>query len=458
MQVSLFKLKIFFLHINFLVLFFFSPIPLRGIVEGFYGTPWTFENRVDLIKFCRNHNLNSYIYAPKNDPYHRDKWRVPYPDEKIQEFKNLILLANINKVRFIFAVSPGLDLNFIGEKANEDFNILLTKIDSLYKIGCKEFAIFFDDIIADINSGKNHAKFLNKLQKALNVKYSDINPIITIPTEFYTNSMIDKDGNIKQYTEDFSHILNKKIIVLYTGDRVVSDGIPLESFKKTLNIYKKDLGIWWNYPVNDYLKNKLALGPIEKLPTSNIKSIFFNPMRQIQLSKIAIATGAKYSLSPKTYNANNSWNKAIEEQFKELAPAMKIFAIHSRHFENSWAFIGPDDGPEFYAETHQVILDTKSKKKVDFSKLLSLINKMEKSANILLQYLPIEILAECKLQLEQFKRIINADKIAVKSLQNLKLDNELKSLRSEIFKHENEALISEKSAVKFIDEVLNLFE
>ena len=83
---------------------------------------------------------------------------------------------------------------------------------------------------------------------------------------------------------------------------------------------------------------------------------------------------------------------------------------------------------------------------------------MENSANILLQGLPDEILAECKLQLEQFKRIINADKIAVKSLQNLKLDNELKSLRSEIFKHENEALISEKSAVKFIDEVLNLFE
>ena len=247
-------------------------------------------------------------------------------------------------------------------------------------------------------------------------------------------------------------------MVLYTGDGVVCDGISEESFRKALDIYKRDLGIWWNYPVNDFLPNKLALGPIEKLPTSNIQSIFFNPMGQVQLSKIALATGAEYSLSPETYDATKSWNKVIEEQYKELAPAMKIFAIHSRHMENSWAFIGSDDGPDFYAEAHQVVLDTKNKKNVDFSKLINLIDEMENSANILLQGLPDEILAECKLQLEQFKRIINADRIAVKSLQNLKLSTELKSLRNEISLYETKALISEKSAVKFIDEVLELFE
>ena len=37
------------------------------------------------------HNLNSYIYAPKDDPYHRNKWRDPYPDDKIQELAHLDL-------------------------------------------------------------------------------------------------------------------------------------------------------------------------------------------------------------------------------------------------------------------------------------------------------------------------------------------------------------------------------
>ena len=163
-----------FLIANFIVLCFSSTIPLRGIVEGFYGTPWTFEDRADLIKFSGNHSLNAYIYAPKDDPYHRDKWREPYPEAKIQELKNLITIANVNNVRFIFAVSPGLDLNFIGEKANKDFNILMTKLDSIYEIGCRDFAIFFDDISAGLNSGRNQANFLNKLQEALNEKYSDI--------------------------------------------------------------------------------------------------------------------------------------------------------------------------------------------------------------------------------------------------------------------------------------------
>ena len=166
-----------------------------------------------------------------------------------------------------FAVSPGIDLNYYGEKGEEDFNTLMVKLNSIYEIGGRDFAIFFDDINADQNSGKNQANFLNRLYEELNSKYTDLNSLITVPTEYWLDSMIDGDGNIKQYTKDFSSILNKKIIVLYTGDGVVCDGISDESFQKAIEIYNRNLGIWWNYPVNDFLPTKLALGPIEKLPT-----------------------------------------------------------------------------------------------------------------------------------------------------------------------------------------------
>ena len=434
-----------------------SPIPLRGIVEGFYGTPWTYEDRADLIKFSRRHHLNAYIYAPKDDPYHRDKWRDPYPNDKIKELKNLISLSKENKVRFIFAVSPGLDLNYYGDKGTEDLNTLILKLDSLYEIGCRDFAIFFDDIDLQSDSGKNQAIFLNSLQDELNLKYSDINPIITVPTEYWRTSMVDQKGNIKQYTKDFSTNLSKNIIVLYTGEEVVGDGISDEDFKKATDIYQRDLGIWWNYPVNDFLTTKRALGPIEKLPTSNVQSIFYNPMEQVQLSKIALATGAEYAMSPDKYDSDDSWNRVIEEQFGELSSAMKVFALHSRHMENSWAKVGPPDGPEFYEKAHQAVIDTRDKILYDFTKVLNLIDEMENSAIILLEKLPSNILDECKPQIRQFQRIAYADRIAVKSLQDLKLDPELKTLRQDISNHENEAVISEESAVKFIDEVLELF-
>ena len=122
------------------------PIPLRGVVEGFYGTPWTFDDRADIIDFCRKNNLNSYIYAPKDDPYHREKWRKPYPADKLAEMRQLVAVARKNNVRFIFAVSPGLDLNYKGAKGDEDFKLMIKKLDAMYELGVRDFAIFFDDL------------------------------------------------------------------------------------------------------------------------------------------------------------------------------------------------------------------------------------------------------------------------------------------------------------------------
>ena len=441
----------------------YSPILLRGIVEGFYGEPWSNENRIDMIKFCSQYKLNSYIYAPKDDPYHREKWRLPYPDKKISEFKNLVNISRQNNVSFIFAISPGLDLEFEGENGEKDLLSMIHKLDMMYNIGIRNFAIFFDDLDKNQN-GKNQAEFLNKIQKNLNKKYNDIYPLITVPTHYTRKYMYDKKGNIDDYTKNFSTILNKNIIVLYTGDKVVSDGISDKSFKETKNIYKRNLGIWWNYPVNDYFREnnkiinkKLALGPIEKLPKTKSKSIFFNPMIQPLLSKIAIATGAEYALSPSTYEPIKSWNKVIEKQFGDLAKDMKIFASHSQYMKTTKVKIGPPDGVEFYNKTHKVISDIKNGKKIDFNEINGLINEMENAANNLLEKLPKNILNECELMLKQFKRITQGDKIAVKSLMDGKLYTELKNMRKEIHDFEKKVLVSEFSAVLFIDEVIKMF-
>ena len=449
-----------FLKINIPI----SPIPLRGIVEGFYGKTWNFDIRVDMLKFCGEYNLNSYIYAPKNDPYHRDKWREPYPDDKIKELKNLVDIALQNNVHFIFAISPGLDLNYEGEKGEQDFQYMLNKLDSMYNIGIKDFAIFFDDLPVGQN-GSNQAYFLNKIQNSLNKKYLNISYLLTVPTVYARKFMINGNSKINDYTRDFSTKLNKNIIVLYTGDNIVSDGISDKNFNAAKNIYGRNLGIWWNYPVNDYYYHnnstrfiKLALGPIEKLPHIKPNSIFFNPMGQPILSKISIGTGADYALSTTTYNPVVSWNKVIEKQFGDLAPAMKIFASHSQHMKIRFFKSGPPDAPEFYKEAHQVVMNAKKRKIVNITKLNYLIDEMENSANILLEKLPSDILNECKLMLEQFKRIENADRVAAQSLKNNKLESELKDLRQEIKENELKSMVSEFCAVRFIDVVIRFFE
>ncbi|MBR0062140.1 MAG: beta-N-acetylglucosaminidase domain-containing protein, partial [Selenomonadaceae bacterium] len=281
------------------------PIPLRGVIEGFYGTPWTFDDRADIIDFCRKNNLNSYVYAPKDDPYHREQWRKPYPADKLAEMKQLVAVARNNNVRFIFAVSPGLDLNYKGAKGDEDFKLMIKKLDAMYELGVRDFAILFDDLKDNKGrhheNGKEQAEFLNRVQKNLRERYKDVAPLIMVPTEYYYLDMV-KGNKIKPYTRDLAENLDPRIVVLYTGRGVVCDGITDKELAEVNEIFGREVGIWWNYPVNDYSLTpdgnrnvKLALGAIEKLPTAKMTAIFFNPMGQVQLSKISMATGAIYA-------------------------------------------------------------------------------------------------------------------------------------------------------------------
>ena len=291
-----------------------EPIPIRGVVEGFYGTPWTQENRIDMLNFCGEHGLNAYIYAPKDDPYHRAKWREPYPQDKLNDLAELINQAKVDNVKFIFAVSPGLDLDYSSESEQD---AMIAKLKAMYDLGVRDFAIFFDDI--ENMDGGAQAQFLNVIQDRFVKVYDDVSPLITVPTEYYRHNMIDGNGR-KPYTVNFAKTISPDIIVLYTGEGVVRPELTDEQYKAANDIYERDLGIWWNYPVNDYMEDKLALGMIDNLPRhSNIPAIFFNPMKYEQLSKIALATGADYANDPENYNPDDSWNEAIEEQFGDLA-------------------------------------------------------------------------------------------------------------------------------------------
>lgn len=75
--------------------------------------------------------MNTYIYAPKDDPYHRENWRDEYLESEMKRMNELIETSNENKVDFVFAISPGIDIRFDGEEGEEDFKALVSKCESL---------------------------------------------------------------------------------------------------------------------------------------------------------------------------------------------------------------------------------------------------------------------------------------------------------------------------------------
>src|SRR5690349_20997837 len=66
---------------------------LRGVVEGYYGRPWSGDARRDVIRFMGSHGLDTFVYGPKNDPRHRDRWREPYPSDALHDFRATVRVA-----------------------------------------------------------------------------------------------------------------------------------------------------------------------------------------------------------------------------------------------------------------------------------------------------------------------------------------------------------------------------
>ena len=442
---------------------FAAPIPLRGIVEGFYGKPWTQEQRIDMMAFCEAHGLNAYIYAPKDDPYHREKWREPYPEAQIKKLAALIGEAQRHHVKFIFALSPGLDNSYTPLRGAMDRKKLLEKLESVYALGVRDFAVFFDDITE--KDGQGQAELLRWLDAHFVKPRGDVSPLLTVPTEYFLPDMRGTDGKAKPYTKDFSLGLPKDALPLFTGDGVVMQGLSGKTLDDTERLYGRRLGLWWNYPVNDYMEAKLALGPVEKLPEAGIPAIFFNPMSAAELSKISLATGAAYALAPESYEPQAAWEKAIREQYKELAPQMTLFAGQSQHLENNWANIGRQDGEALRAEIEDFWRAWPKGEGAEAKRaaLREKFSELAAAAKTLRSKLPGKKLRECKPQLKQLELLAEADVLALDWLEAIragdekrakKLEKKMGKKREKIVKNEAAAKISETVCRAFLDEAL----
>ncbi|MDZ7731697.1 MAG: beta-N-acetylglucosaminidase domain-containing protein [Acidimicrobiia bacterium] len=83
---------------------------IRGVIEGFYGPPWSWDDRRHVSsRVCHGHGMTHYVYAPKDDPLHRARWREPYPDDELDHFERLV---SDGTLEVGFAISPGLSIDY----------------------------------------------------------------------------------------------------------------------------------------------------------------------------------------------------------------------------------------------------------------------------------------------------------------------------------------------------------
>jgi hyaluronoglucosaminidase len=316
----------------------YPTMPIRGAIEGFYGEPWSHEDRLRQLVFYGEHKMNSYIYAPKDDPYHRDKWRDPYPQEKIKEIEQLVNTSQKNHVDFTFAISPG---NTITYSSDEDLQALIDKAQAMWDIGVRSFALYLDDIDPNLRSPQDRVMFgsdpnppaaaqaylLNRFNDQFIKTHEGAERLITVPTDYY-------QAGTTPYRERFAELVQSDIVVQWTGIGVVAPSITSEDADKIHGIFNHDLLIWDNYPVNDFDRNRLFLGPLigrdaDLSPEHGVIGLTANPMNEAEASKISLFTVADYTWNPEAYDPNKSLEQSLQEFAGDASELLKFFVESS---------------------------------------------------------------------------------------------------------------------------------
>lgn len=311
----------------------YPDLPNRGVVEGFYGTPWSHDVRLSLIDFYGKFKMNTYLYGPKDDPYHScPNWRLPYPEKEAQHIKELVEACNRNYVDFVWAIHPGQDIKW----NEEDYHNLVQKFNWMYDLGVRHFAIFFDDISGEGTNPLKQTELLNRLTEEFVKVKGDVSPLTVCPTDY---SGLWANPTEKGSLAIYGKTLNPDIKVFWTGDVVCSDMTP-ETLEFINSRIKRPAYYWWNYPVTDYIRNFVLQGPVYGLDTSltahETCGVVSNPMEHGEASKLALYGVADYAWNIADYNAIDNWERGLAELVPDATDAYRTFAIHSSDNENGY--------------------------------------------------------------------------------------------------------------------------
>lgn len=285
-----------------------------GALEGYYGPGLGHDARLSLMEWGAAKGFNVYAYAPKDDPFHREKWRDPYPDDAMREFEELVRKGRETGVEFCYTISPGLDWGPGDEKA------LIEKLRPIADLGCETFGVLWDDVPAGDN-GEAHARGTWAVVDSIGgARWWTVGTdyAVTHPTPYLTA---------------FCKTLPDEVALSWTGRSVTPLTITGDDARTLGDALGRKLLLWENFPVNDALmKDVLHLGPYpERTPdlVDATRGVLFNTMQYPLASRVGIACGARFWTDP-TSDREAVWRGVIADfpGLEPLARACRSWASH----------------------------------------------------------------------------------------------------------------------------------
>lgn len=341
-----------------------ADVKARGFIEGYYGNPWSNEDRADLMTFGGDYKLNSYFYAPKDDPKHNSNWKELYTEEELAEIHKLAEAGNRSKCYYVYALHTFM-YNAVRFDTDahyqEDLDAIKTKFEQLMGAGVKQFAILADDAAVPSQGPETYVRLMSDLTDWMKEKQATVeglkSDMVFCPNDYMGWGTSAQMQALKALPDSVS--------IIQTGGKVWGEVGPSfnDPFYSSMG---RPAYMWINWPCSDNTKWGLIMGGAEAVlkpgvDPAKVDGIVLNPMQQSEPSKEGIFTNADYAWN--IWEEASEYNQVWIDSFNfmdhgtaEDTDASIALREISKHMKNSLQ-IGNEESEEIKDAMSQFITD-----------------------------------------------------------------------------------------------------
>lgn len=300
--------------------------PIGGVIEGFYGRPWSSAQRRELFGLLAEWGLGTYVYGPKDDLRLRAEWRSLYEGAEAAELRGLAGACRDAGIELNYAIAPGLDMRY---SDGDDMRALERRLRQLIDLGIHDFTLLFDDIPPVLPERDAHA--FGSFAGAQGAVTNDILAFLRshvpqarlwfCPTEYCDRRSVPNVAE-SPYLHELGATLHPDIEVFWTGPEIVSETLPIEAIRGVARVLRRKPLIWDNFHANDYDIRRIYLGPYpshEPELLAEVAGVISNPNCEYEANMVPLMTLGMYLGDPDGYRPATAYPEALRAWLPRFA-------------------------------------------------------------------------------------------------------------------------------------------